>query len=328
MITIRAVRPEDLVQWSRLWQEYWEDNKYVIRSHDVAYYEYRCFNNKYTDAFCCLDENGNTIGFCGIGKRELIRHGRRSLAAEFTDFIFDPRYRMRGHVKEFARRLFSGALARFDWCVFYPVNRESFITWRFMFKFDRMYEINKWALLLEYEERDVQEIGYECVEQVSLNAPCIRKNSAYLQWRYFKHPSCYKLVGLQRGGRTAGYFTYLEVEIDGIFGVEIGGIYYEDIAKTGYKGMEMCLDSIVAFIKSRGSKFMILQALKGCGWDRYLANWERSKKTFEKKYALLLNMRNFNRGLKPKKEVAPDAFALLGEELDAPREVSFVTKIL
>ncbi|MCR4441812.1 MAG: GNAT family N-acetyltransferase [Peptococcaceae bacterium] len=309
-IGIEPLSSKDLQQWSGMWEVYWKNNNHVLRTHEVGFYRYKYFDNPYARAYCCLNEDGRPIGFCGVilGKD---RHGRM---AAFSDVIFDPAYRMQGYAKEFVETLCRQELKDCPRFVFFPIDRNSFITWRFMFQINEYRELHRWGISLGCRDAAVKKLHFQFLNEPDIDGLDFKKENDYLKWRYFKHPVKHGFVVAEKKGLRAGYFAFTTVIINGVKGVEIGEIYMERQGEK--KESAACLREMMAFLQTQGFAYMILKVPKGSEYDRFLSGWERSKKVLEKKYALFLLGQ----------EQPGDLAA--GEEIDAPREGTFITNLI
>ena len=315
-ISTCLVSDEHLDHWVKLWNEHWKDNYFLLRTHDAAYYKHKYLNNKYAKAFCCIDNSGRPFGFCGVRINEIVNGGSLYKFAEFSDFIFETEHRGRGYVKEFINSLLQTELKDCYKFIFYPIDRSAFISWRFIIKSEITHEICRWCLLLDYDIEIARKAEFKITDPITIGKLKFKRESGYLLWRYTNHQEQHELILIEEEGSLTGYFVYKTVTIKGSKGAEIAEIYSEVAKEEGN------LRDILSFLRDQGAIFLIFKTLKHSVYDQFFAGWEESEKTFETKYAMVVN--------NPKLELGVELqfLALAGEELDIPREGSFVTKIL
>jgi len=301
---------EDIRQWSGMWREYWKNHNHVLRTHEEGFYRYKYFDNPYARAYRCLNEEGRLIGFCGIVLGQDRCGGR---TAAFSDVIFDPAYRMQGLAKEFVDTVIHNKLKDCPTIVFFPIDRNSFITWRFMFRINEARVLHRWAVALDSREEEVAAVlSFQDANEQDIDTLGLQKDREYIRWRYFKHPTRHNVVVIEEKGQRIGYFAFITVLTNGVKGVEIGEIYIE---KQGQEPAAY-LREMMRFLQRQGFAYLILKVPKGSGYDCFLTGWERSRKVLEKKYALF----------PPGREQPGELEA--GEEADVPRDAEFITNLI
>jgi len=78
-----------ILDWTRLWKEFWGQDSWCLRSHSVEMYSYKYLNWEDCKAYFINSELNNNIGYFGVQAKNINYCGATYKIVEFSDFIIN-----------------------------------------------------------------------------------------------------------------------------------------------------------------------------------------------------------------------------------------------
>lgn len=224
-----------------LWCELWHVQEMALHTHFIRSMSNQYFKERYLKADLkegyCIKVEGRIVGFFGVQHEQIDGH----TALVFSDFIIDPKYRMKGYLKETIQCLLDGFFENIDLFIFFPINREAMITWKFALRPKIIQNINSWCIALNKRDKEVD--VYLEVQEIS---QC-KDLWLYSEEEYY----CRKIVSHKQ---PMGEFIYREIVHNGKKGAEIVRLNSLEINR-----IEEALNIVSAYLYEEGYEYMLIK---------------------------------------------------------------------
>ncbi|GMA98538.1 hypothetical protein [Pelosinus sp. IPA-1] len=338
-VVIRELDKKNILDWARLWGEFWGQDSWCLRSHSVEMYSYKYLNRKDCKAYVINSELNNNIGYFGVQAKNINYCGATYKIVEFSDFIINPVFRENGYYSASINQFMDEGKENYDGYFFSPINRQAYLALRLLFNNYESYEINNWFVtscksIKELISDDDSQVDiFECINiPVTLHEILGKSNEGYLKyakdqkyltWRYLEIPDRHQFCMIMLQNVPAGYFVYKEIEKDDVRGSEITDIHIDiDIDDTNFNRI---LLNIISFLESKNSSFFTLKTLVGNQLDVFMQNITGGViKDAEKNYIIAFGR---IRGCLRECNIRNN-WLFNGEDWDIPRSGSYIENMI
>lgn len=166
----------DINYWYNLWFNEINKNEYVyFRGFTKRLFLDRYIENKFWNSYK-IKKGNKLVGFIGYRiEEEEVGLSQKSKVIRFSDFIIDNEYRASGITKKIFEKLM--VMEDISQAIFYPYNKNAYLSWKFLIKPDFIDTYNSWLIKLDLENVTKNE-EYEFI---------VKKYSSlkeYDKWRY------------------------------------------------------------------------------------------------------------------------------------------------
>ncbi len=293
--------------WSELWQIELKNSEGPFRGIEEEYFKSKYLNIDESKGRCCYFDD-EVIAFWGeiYSKEDGIR------IVSICDFIIKEKYRGNGVLKKIINELFEQMKSKVDLVMFYPINRQAMISWKFTINPKISNKYFRWAI--DLEELDIEKrINTIEIKKINTSEKGKIFNSKFYEWRYIKYYNNQHLFNLYINNRVSGFMSLKEIEFKRYKGIEIEKLEMKNI---GDNYIDIFLQ-VFKYCKENKYKFIIFKVSEYCEINDYLNSLKNIKKVNESKYSFVINFNN-------KVYDSVNNQSICDEDIDIPRDYKII----